>query len=587
MNRYKSDVLLDLWSTPFDNQRQLSERLGYSVGTINKALKDLTCDGYIDKNYHLTDIARALLDEHRSKNAIILAAGYGMRMVPLNMEVPKGLIEVNGERLMERTILQLHEAGITEIYIVVGFMKEQYEYLIDKYNVQLIVNPDYSSKNNLYSLRLALGHLSSTYVIPCDIWCRHNPYKAYELYPWYMVSNEPDTESSVKINRKMELIKTADYTGGNKMIGIAYLSRDVITFLQKQLLSFTGNPRYDNAFWEETLFDRNKMILSAKFVPATEVIEINTFEQLRELDHSSSHIKNRAIQTICDCMQVPVEEIRDIQMLKKGMTNRSFLFKCRGKKYIMRIPGEGTEKLVNRKHEAAVYDIISDRQLCDNILYINPDTGYKITEYLENTRTCDPSDDEDLKKCMQLLHRFHDMKLTVEHEFNIWKDLEFYESLWEGKPSVYPDYPVTKEHVLSLKKYIDAQPCEKILTHIDANQDNFLFYKDSSGTEQLRLVDWEYAGMQDPHLDLAMFCIYALYDKEQTDHLLSIYFEGECPVAVRIKIYCYMAACGLLWSNWCEYKQSLGIEFGEYSLRQYRYAKDFYRIVTKMLTQHE
>ena len=54
---------------------------------------------------------------------------------------------------------------------------------------------------------------------------------------------------------------------------------------------------------------------------------------------------------------------------------------------------------------------------------------------------------------------------------------------------------------------------------------------------------------------------------------------GQCPKERRLKIYCYIAACGLLWSNWCEYKRNLGVEFGEYSLKQYRYAKDFYRIV--------
>ena len=62
----------------------------------------------------------------------------------------------------------------------------------------------------------------------------------------------------------------------------------------------------------------------------------------------------------------------------------------------------------------------------------------------------------------------------------------------------------------------------------------------------------------------------------------SVYFgEDKCDRETRIKIYCYVAASGLLWSNWCEYKRTLGVEFGEYSLRQYRYAKDFYRIVMK------
>ena len=85
--------------------------------------------------------------------------------------------------------------------------------------------------------------------------------------------------------------------------------------------------------------------------------------------------------------------------------------------------------------------------------------------------------------------------------------------------------------------------------------------------------------MQDPHVDIAMFCIYALYDRAQADHLIDLYFENACSRENRIKIYCYIACCGLLWSNWCEYKRQLGVEFGEYSLRQYRYAKDYYRIV--------
>lgn len=91
--------------------------------------------------------------------------------------------------------------------------------------------------------------------------------------------------------------------------------------------------------------------------------------------------------------------------------------------------------------------------------------------------------------------------------------------------------------------------------------------------------------MQDPHVDIAMFGIYALYDRQQMDRLIQIYFEGNCNREDRIKIYCYVAVCGLLWSNWCEYKKHLGVDFGEYSLRQYRYAKDYYRIVRDELAE--
>ncbi|MDQ8765814.1 phosphotransferase [Streptococcus ruminantium] len=120
---------------------------------------------------------------------------------------------------------------------------------------------------------------------------------------------------------------------------------------------------------------------------------------------------------------------------------------------------------------------------------------------------------------------------------------------------------------------------KKVLSHIDAVPDNFLIYTEND-EEVIRLIDWEYAGMQDPHVDIAMFCIYALYDRAQIDQLIDIYFEDACPKEIRLKIYCYIAVCGLLWSNWCEYKRSLGVDFGEYAYRQYQYARDFSSILT-------
>jgi len=455
-------------------------------------------------------------------------------------------------------------------------MKEQYEYLMDEYGVELIVNPEYALKNNLHSLRLALDHLSNSYVIPCDIWCDRNPYRRHELYSWYMVSDLVDNESTVRVNRKMELVAVPRASGGNAMIGIAYLLEEQAAAVRKRVEELCGDSRNDDAFWEEALYDRDRMMVQARVAHASEVVEINTFEQLRELDSDSNQLKSDAMAVISEVLGAPQSEIVDITVLKKGMTNRSFLFTCRGKKYIMRIPGEGTDRLINRREEAAVYERIAGKGICDDVAYINPDSGYKMTEFLENARVCDPFNVDDLKRCMKKLREFHEMALHVDHEFDLFGQIEFYQSLWDGAPSVYKDYERTKERVFSLKPYIDAHREKPVLTHIDAVPDNFLFVGD-----EVRLIDWEYAGMQDPHVDIAMFCIYALYDKRQVDRLINLYFEGDCPDAVRIKIYCYIAVCGLLWSNWCEYKRSLGVEFGEYSLRQYRYAKDYYRIATE------
>ena len=582
MNNSKQDILNNLIKEPFINQRILAAQIGHSLGIVNRSIKELISEGYLDEEIRPTEKALCEAKEKAPKNAIILAAGFGMRMVPINTETPKGLLEIKGERLIERTIRQLHEVGITEIYVVVGFMKEQYEYLIDEYGVDLIVAPDYATKNNLHSLKMAADHLSNSYIIPCDIWCEKNPYSRNELYSWYMVSDLVDDDSTVRVNRKQELVVQKEQAGGNAMIGICYLLEAEAETVRERLEELGRDSRYDGTFWEETLYQKDRMIVTARVVHAADAVEINTYEQLREIDSDSSQLQTDAIQVICQELGARPDEVTNITVLKKGMTNRSFLFSCKDKKYIMRIPGEGTDQLINRRQEAAVYQTIAGRKICDEIAYINPENGYKITEYLEGARVCDAENEEDLQKCMKKLREFHGQKLKVDHSFDLFGQMEYYESLWEGTPSAYKDYEKTKAHVLQLKDYIEANAGERVLTHIDAVPDNFLFVEEN-GKEEIRLIDWEYAGMQDPHVDIAMFCIYSLYKKEQVDHLIDLYFEGNCDDRTRIKIYCYIAVCGLLWSNWCEYKRKLGVEFGEYSLRQYRYAKDYYKIVQQEL----
>lgn len=583
MNKREMDILNSLHIEPFINQRILAEITGYSLGMVNKSIKKLSEMGYIDEELKLTKEARKLISFNSPKRAIILAAGFGMRMVPINTEIPKGLIEVDGEPLIERMIKFLHQVGIKEIYIVVGFLKEYYEYLIDEYNVELVVNRDYASKNNLHSVKLVKDHLQNSYIIPCDIWCERNPFSMTELYSWYMVSDLVDNDSAVRVNRKMELCQISTHDGGNAMVGIAYLTAHDGALVAEKIVQLCDDPHNDNVFWEEALYESGKMIVAAKVVHSNEVVEINTYEQLRDLDEDSRQLHNDAIEAIRKALKVSEEEITDISVLKKGMTNRSFLFQCKNKKYIMRIPGEGTDQLINRRQEAEVYRVIDGRKICDDIAYINPENGYKITKFLEGARVCDSENDEDLQKCMAKLRWFHELDLEVDHEFDIFGQIDFYESLWNENKSVYRDHRKTTEKVKSLKAYIETHCNRKVLTHIDAVPDNFMFVTNADGVEEIRLIDWEYAGMQDPHVDIAMFCIYSLYEREQVDHLIDLYFTEGCPKETRIKIYCYIAACGLLWSNWCEYKRQLGVEFGEYSIRQYRYAKDYYKIVCEEL----
>lgn len=93
--------------------------------------------------------------------------------------------------------------------------------------------------------------------------------------------------------------------------------------------------------------------------------------------------------------------------------------------------------------------------------------------------------------------------------------------------------------------------------------------------------------MQDPHVDIAMFGIYSLYDREHMEQLIDAYFPEGCSKRIRTKIYCYIAVGGLLWSNWCEYKEKLGNSFMEYATHQYQYAKEYSYIALLKLQEME
>ena len=580
MNIQEFDLLYLLFKEPYINQRILSETTGYSLGKVNKSLKELKDQGFLNEEFTITKKTLREFEVKKPNNAIILAAGFGMRMIPINKEVTKGLLNVHGETLIERIIKHLHEIGIHDIDVVVGFMKERYEYLIDKYGVNLVCNDDYALKNNIHSLNLVADRISNTYIIPCDIYCENNPFSSHELYSWYMVSDIVDDESTIRINRKLELVTVDKDKGGNAMIGIAYILDKEAKVLKKNLKKLCADKKYNDVFWEEALMHGDKMIVNARLVPSITTYEIDTFEQLRELDENASELKSEIISLIAEIFDTNTNAIKNISVLKKGMTNRSFKFECKGKHYIMRIPGEGTDKMIDRNQEYAVYQVLKGRNLSDHVIYINPDNGYKITEFWEEAKVCDPSIFDQVKLCINQLRELHELKIKVGHSFDIFDQMEHFESLRAGSDSIYRDYIKTKDKAYELKEYIDSMPKDLVLSHIDSVPDNFLFLGDT-----VKMIDWEYAGMHDPHVDIAMFAIYSLYDREGVDQLIGMYFPEGCEHAVRIKIYCYVAVCGLLWSNWCEYKRLCGVEFGEYALRQYRYAKDFYKIAKEEMNK--
>ncbi|MCL2167417.1 MAG: phosphocholine cytidylyltransferase/choline kinase family protein [Clostridiales bacterium] len=584
MNKRDWIVLAVLANYSYLNHREIVRRTGFSIGLVNSSLKKLLEEGYIDNSFRITEKTVQYMEGARPQRAVILAAGMGHRMVPIN-RVPKGLLKINNEPLIERIIRQLHDVSVTEIHVVVGYMMEKLEYLMDAFGVELIYDHEFADRDSLHTLRLASGQLSNCYIVPSNVWISRNPFSRNEFFSWYAVSEYVDDDSFVRLNRKMELVYTEDESAGNSMTGLCYLMENEAAEVREQVVRLDRQRRFYRETWERALFSGSKMLPYARVMLGQTAYVINTYEELRELDSESKDLRSRRMSLIGEVFGVTPEDITDISGLFKGMTNRLMRFSVAESPYILRVPGEGSNELINRRQEAEVYRILADKNFSDKVVYISPEDGYKIAEYWTDARVCDIQSDEDVGVCMRHLRKLHEMKLQVSHSFDLLERLEHYESLRDGEPQ-FSDYEDTKEKILELTALLGVMPKEKCLCHIDAVSDNFVFIGD-----QVYLIDWEYSGMCDPHIDIAMFCLYADYDKNRADRVIDQYFGGEANDLDYFKVYAYAAAGGLLWSVWCEYKDKMGVNYGDYAMRQYRYAKRFHqyakRFIEKALNQLE
>lgn len=580
---------------PHSTQRELAQKMGLSLGTVNTLVREcsrlrlIAQEKSIAGTYEITGAGDAFLEQFRVDGALIIAAGFGSRFVPLTFETPKGLLEVFGERMIERQIRQLHEVGIKDITVAVGYLKEKFEYLIDRYQVNLLYNPEYSCKNTLATIYRARGVLKdrNMYVLSSDNWMRENMFHSYECGAWYSAAYmEGDTSEWVLSYNKKGRITGIGIGGRDAwvMYGPVFFSREFSKGFLPILENYYKTPGTEQFYWENALMGHlDELELDINRQPENQVYEFENLEELRKFDtRYQTRSDNKALELVSEVFGIPESEIHGIRCLKSGMTNKSFLFQVRERHYICRIPGPGTELLINRMEEQAVYDAIKNLGLSEHIVYMNGRTGYKISEFYEGARNANAEDWADITACMAALHRLHGSGLAVDHEFNIRERISFYERLCSAHGgTLFDDYGTVLGWMNELMDRLDALDRPKSLAHIDSVADNFLFLPDGS----VRLIDWEYAGMCDPLIDIGMCAIYSYYDEEAVEKLMEIYFGREASAEERLVVYSYIALGGFLWSLWAVYKSSLGEEFGEYTLIMYRYAKRYYRKISKIVQE--
>ncbi len=333
-----------------------------------------------------------LLASHKIDNAVILAAGMSTRFVPFNYETPKGLLEVKGEVLIERQIRQLREKGIEEIIVVVGHMKEQFEYLKDKYGVILVEATDYAEKNNHASVYAARDYLRNTIITSSDLYFTENIFQSYAYDAYYCTIFAPGktAERGVETDEDDRIMDTFY---GDKCydiwvtLGYAFFSKRFSDNYIKIMEREFDLPETANKFWADIQDEHlEELFMYAKRVDSSIIHEFDSLEELREFDSKYLYDSgSKIMKKLCKLLAVHENGIIGIESLKK-IKPSLFKFRCKGDIYICDVnPGE-EEKIYY--HGRAFY--MSNNAMDDIRLYkmeknimLKGDTGVDIRNELD------------------------------------------------------------------------------------------------------------------------------------------------------------------------------------------------------------
>lgn len=565
-----------LRTVSFSNQRRFARDLNISLGKGNAILKRFSSIGWIDLSFSLSPAGLSALAPYKVDNAVIMAAGMSSRFAPLSYEKPKGLLTVKGEILIERQIRQLQAAGLHDITVVVGYMKEQFFYLQDKFGVSLVVNEDYWRWNNVSSLIRVRDRLRNTYVCSSDNYFTENPFEPFVYRAYYAAVQFPGpSQEWGLVTDRHDRIVGIDHSPVDAwcMMGHAYFDRAFSETFSRLMVAEYDTDLTRLNLWEG-LLERHLDVLEMHIrrYPPDAIREFDSLDDLRAFDDRYVGDSGSAIfANICSVLHCEESEIAGIQVLNQGLTNLSFKFTVRGEPYVYRHPGVGTEAYISRPSEAYSLSVATRLGLDPTLVHIDPATGWKVSRLVENARTLDYRNPSDLAQAARLMRRLHDARIPSSFSADIWEKTTSIVKKTSAGYKAFPDYADLSVRMERLHAFWAAESPEPFLCHGDCCAPNFLVAPDGT----MSLIDWEYSGASDPGIDIGTFICCSDFTEEAALGFLSLY-HGRPPTPSELRHDLgAIALAAWHWFVWAVFHESRGRPVGRNTLHLYRTAKTY------------
>lgn len=486
--------------------------------------------------------------------------------------------------LIDRTLDILSFHGYDHIVLVVGFKAELFErYASD--NIKIVLAPNYRYTGSMASLAVAKDEIHDDFLlIEGDTFYESKIIEALTNTPYrncLIITEESGSGDEALVdtlqgfvtkiskdkhqlaNFEGELMGISKISFGtyqrmlqqwssctNSLMNYEYMFMDCTSVLERPYLKFK------NLIWGEVDNQKDYERLHNYIYPRLRRKE-NPFDYDNLVAHLQEIFPNENIAS-----QVVIEQIG-------GLSNKNFKVTLNEREYVLRVPGIGSEGMVERSFEEQNSMLACKMDISPNIPYFNERTGIKLTDYIHNAETLNSATIQrksNLQQIATIYQRLHQSKVRFNNDFNVFHEIRKYEQLMEqAHGTMYEGYAAIRSDMFALEGRLNELGVQLVPCHNDAVPENFI--KDEEG--KIYLIDWEYSGMNDPLWEFAALFLESDFTIDSQDFFLDCYYHGAIPQSVREKIQIYEFLMDMLWSIWTVVKEAKGDDFGTYGVDRF------------------